>query len=259
MNPREYDALFETEERHWWFVALRGEIARAVERHRPGRSGAPPRWLDAGSATGGLLAFLELPFKMLRAGVDESMEGLALARRRDLRVLAAGSVTSLPFPDESFDLVTSIDVLCHRDVEKLPALVEARRCLRPGGILVLQVPAFDWLASDHDLAVWTDRRFRRREVEDLLREAGFAAREVFYRIGVLFPAAAVTRLAKRRVVAEHDARSQVRPASPLSNAILGGLLRLESAAAVLGLRLPFGLSVFAVAQKTEPMDARPSR
>jgi len=249
VNPREYEALFRTEDRHWWFVALRQEVTRAVARHMSSERRRKLRWLDAGSGTGGLLAHLEFGGEATRAGVDESLDALALARKRRLAI-AAGSVTSLPFPDESFDLVTSIDVLCHRDVEKLPALAEARRCLRPGGVLVLQVPAFDWLASEHDRAVWTDRRYRRREVEALLREAGFALRESFYRISLLFPAAALARLAKRRAGPERKARSEVRPASPLANAFFGSLLRLESAAAALGLRLPFGLSVFCVAQKS---------
>ncbi len=248
MNPREYEALYETEDRHWWFVALRREIARALERHPAGRPDAAVRWLDAGSGTGGLLAHLELGREATRAGVDESLDALALARRRRLAV-AAGSVTSLPFPNESFDLVTSIDVLCHRDVQKGPALADARRCLRSGGVLVLQVPAFHWLASEHDRAVWTDRRFLRREVEKLVREAGLSVRESFYRVGLLLPAAVLARLAKQRAGSERDARSQVRPATPLANRLFGGLLRLEAAAAAAGLRLPFGLSVFCVAQK----------
>src|SRR6266540_606050 len=248
MNPREYEALFRTEDRHWWFVAVRQEVTRAVARQMSSERRRKLQWLDAGSGTGGLLAHLELGQETTRAGVDESLDALALARKRRLAV-AAGSVTSLPFPDESFDLVTSIDVLCHRDVEKLPALTEARRCLRTGGILVLQVPAFDWLVSEHDRAVWTDRRFRRREVEELFDRAGFAVRECFYRIGILFPAAVLARLAKRGPGPEDDALSQVRPASCFANALLGGILRLESAAAAVGLRLPFGLSIFCVGQK----------
>ena len=74
-------------------------------------------------------------------------------------------------------------------------------------------------------------------------------RESFYRIGLLFPAVVLARLAKRRSGPERDVRSQVRPAAPLANLLFGGLLRLEAAAAAAGLRLPFGLSVFCVVQK----------
>lgn len=247
MNPHEYRALFEVEDRHWWFVALRREIARALERHPS--SGAGRRWLDAGSGTGGLLANLHAGAPALRVGLDASLEGLFLARSRGLARLAAGSVGALPFAGETFGVVTSIDVLCHRGVEEEAALREAHRCLEPGGLLILQVPAFSWLYSEHDRAVWTNRRFRRAEVEALLERTGFTLRESFYRMSLLFPAAALRRLGKRRPRPEPEARSDVRPASAFADAFFGAVLRLETALAALGLRLPFGLSVFCVAQK----------
>jgi ubiquinone/menaquinone biosynthesis C-methylase UbiE len=162
MNPREYEALFRTEDRHWWFMALRREIARAVRRNLP--PGERRRWLDAGSGTGGLLASLDAEGIGLRVGLEPASEGLRFSKLRSLRDLVRGSAGELPFADASFHLVTSLDVLCHRFVAKREALAEMRRVLVPGGILVLQVPAFDWLRSEHDDAVWTDRRFGRREV-----------------------------------------------------------------------------------------------
>ena len=241
MNPKEYEALFEVEDRHWWFVALRREIALALRRHSPPASG----WLDAGSGTGGLLANLHDGAPAFRVGLDSSLLGILLARFRRLADLAAGSVGALPFPSAVFGLITSIDVLCHRDVEETPALSEMHRCLRPGGVLILQVPAFSWLFGRHDRAVWTNRRFRRGEVERLLEQAGFRLRESFYRMSVLFPAAVLRRLWARRGNVDSD----VRPASAAQNALFGGAARLESALAALGPRLPFGLSVFCVAEK----------
>jgi SAM-dependent methyltransferase len=257
VNPREYEALFEVEDRHWWFVLLRREIARALERHRPSRAG--DRWLDAGSGTGGLLANLRAGAPAFRVGLDSSLQGLWLARSRKLADLAAGSVAALPFPPAVFGLITSIDVLCHRDVEEEPALSEMHRCLQPGGLLILQVPAFSWLFGEHDRAVWTNRRFRRGEVERLLEETGFGVRESFYRMSLLFPAAVLRRLWTRRPRTGGNARSDVRAASAAQNALLGGAARLESALAALGPRLPFGLSIFCVAEKRavghpEPFD-----
>jgi SAM-dependent methyltransferase len=181
--------------------------------------------------------------------LDASLQGLFLARSRGLAGLAAGSVGMLPFAGEAFGIVTSIDVLCHRGVEEEAALREAHRCLEPGGLLILQVPAFSWLYGEHDRAVWTNRRFRRAEVEALLERTGFTLRESFYRMSLLFPAAALRRVWKRRTGPEGEARSDVRPASALVNAFFGAALRIETAFAALGLRLPFGLSVFCVAQK----------
>lgn len=246
MNPAEYEALRAVEDRHWWFVALRREISRAFDR----QALRPHPWLDAGSGTGGLLAGLERERGSSGFGLEWSAAGVALAAGRGLRRLVLGSVSDLPFASGTFGVITSIDVLCHRGVAKEATLAEACRCLAPGGILVLQVPAFDWLRGEHDDAVWTDRRFRRHEIRRMLEQAGFEVVECFYRVSLLFPAAAARRvLAGRRAGAE--ARSEVRPASAWMNSVLRSVMSAESSLAAAGLRLPFGLSVFCVARKIE--------
>ena len=247
MNPAEYEALRAAEDRHWWFVSLRREISGALRRHA--RRGG--RWLDAGSGTGGLLSGLEGESGLRGFGLEWSPDGTALSAGRGLRRLARGSASELPFADASFGAVTSIDVLCHRGVAKRAALTEARRCLAAGGILVVQVPAFDWLRGEHDDAVWTDRRFRRAEVRQMVEDAGFAVLEISYRVGLLFPAAAARRLLARRGSRGGGARSEVRPASPFANFVFGKVMSAESLLASAGLRLPFGLSVFCVARKIE--------
>jgi SAM-dependent methyltransferase len=247
MNPREYTALFEVEDRHWWFGGLRWEIARELARQGP--VGGFLRWLDAGSGTGGLLANLEVPGRPAGIGLDFSAEGVALARRRPGLRLALGSVERLPFPDSSFDLVTSIDVLCHRNVKESQALSEAFRALAPGGILVLQVPAFDSLRGEHDLAVWTNRRYRLGEVVGLLEETGFAVRRRFYRNSILFPAAALRRLLRRDPGQVGVARSEVGPVSRAADFLFSCVLRFEEALHGAGAWFPFGLSVFCVAVK----------
>ncbi len=250
MNPREYEALFEVEDRHWWFVELRREITRALARFRRRPAAQVSRWLDAGSGTGGLLWNLGQAQDGVHVGIEVSIDGLCWARVRGLRRLVRGSVTALPFAEGSFDAVTSIDVLCHRDVDEPRALREIQRCLKSGGILVLQVPAFDWLRSEHDEAVWTNRRYSRREMDGLLGEAGFSLRQSFYRNSLLFPAAALYRLVRRRWRSGPEARSDVRPATRFANAVLSRVLRAESSLRAVGVRCPFGLSVFCVAEKT---------
>ena len=246
MNPAEYEALRAVEDRHWWFVSLRGEISRALRR----RARAGGRWLDAGSGTGGVLAGLEGERGIRGFGLEWSADGIVLAATRGLRRLTRGSVSELPFADAAFDVITSIDVLCHRGVAKGEALSEAHRCLAPKGILILQVPAFDWLRGEHDDAVWTDRRFRRAEIRRMVEEAGFAVRHIAYRVSLLFPAAAARRILSRRPSAG-EPRSEVREASSPANALLGAVMSAESLLASAGLRLPFGLSVFCAAEKIE--------
>jgi len=243
VNPAEYAAMFAVEDRHWWYVGVRREIERSLEAVRAPGSGRL-RILDAGCGTGGLLANLTTP--AWKVGLEISSEGIRLSRSRDLPALVQGSVSALPFADGSFDAVVSIDVLCHSRVEERQALEEAARVLRPGGVLLAQVPAFDFLRGEHDAAVWTKRRYRRGEVSALVLEAGLAPRRSGYRNSLLFPAAAVLRLFRRRRISRESARSDVRPVPRIVNALLSGVLALERRFRG---RFPFGLSVFCVAEK----------
>jgi SAM-dependent methyltransferase len=249
VEPREYDAMFAVEDRHWWYRGVRNEIARAVRRFAP----SPGRWLDAGCGTGGLLAGLSAMAP--GTGIDISAIGLRLARSRGLTRLARSSVSSLPFGAGAFGVITSVDVLAHREADLPEALREHFRCLRPGGILVLQLPAFEALRGGHDDAVWTRRRYRKSEVAEILRSAGFELREIHYRNSLLFPLAAARRLLARRF-RSGEPRSDVSAVAGPINAALYGVLVLDAFLRRAGLRFPFGLSVFCVAargDRSEPL------
>ena len=237
--------MFDVEDRHWWYVGVRREVDRWLDRAR--RSSGPLRILDAGCGTGGLLANLRT--EAWKVGVEISTEGIRLGRRRGIR-LVRGSVSSLPFADGSFDAVVSIDVLCHSGVEERQAVEEAARLLRPGGLLIVQVPAFESLRGGHDAAVWTRRRYRRKEVAGFLSGAGLSLRRSSYRNSLLFPLAAVVRLAgRRRESPRESARSDVRPVPRVVNGFLSGVLAVER---LFRGGFPFGLSVFCVAEKPAP-------
>ena len=241
--------MFAVEDRHWWYVGVRREVEHWLDGLRP-REGERLAVLDAGCGTGGLLA--NLRSSAWRAGVEISAEGLRRARTRGGSALVQGSVAALPFADGSFDAVVSIDVLCHSGVVESQAAEEAARVLRPGGLFLVQVPAFDFLRGEHDAAVWTKRRYRRAEVAALLSAAGLVLRRSAYRNALLFPLAALSRLGRRRKAREH-ARSDVRPVPRPLNALLSAVLAVERR---LRVRFPFGLSVFCVAAK--PPAARDS-
>jgi SAM-dependent methyltransferase len=238
--------MFDVEDRHWWYVGVRREVEAWLERLQGRRSG-PLTVLDAGCGTGGLLANLRA--KAWKVGVEISMEGIRLARSRGV-TLVRGSVSALPFADSSFDAVVSIDVLCHSEVQEIQAVEEATRVLRPGGLLLAQVPAFEFLKGGHDAAVWTKRRYRRREVTRLISGAGLAIRRSTYRNALLFPLAAMVRLLGRgRRIPQERARSDVRPVPRLVNALFSGILTVERR---FRRGFPFGLSVFCAAEKPAP-------
>ena len=247
MRPDEYAAMYAVEDEHWWYVGMR-RVADALLGL--GTDGARGRLeiLDAGCGTGGNSAHLRAHGRV--AAIDYSRDALGYARERPGLRLARASVERLPFADAAFDLVLSNDVLCHVGVgSDLLAVREFARVLRPGGRLYLQLPAYEWLRSHHDEAVYTGHRYTGGEVRRLLRRGGLRVRRLTYANGLLLPAAAAWRVLNRvRRSGDAGERSDVRPLPGPINALLRAAISLE-APFLARCSLPFGLSVIAVAEK----------
>jgi SAM-dependent methyltransferase len=246
VKPGEYAAMYRVEDTHWWYTGMR-RVADALLRARfNGRTGTLDI-LDAGCGTGGNAAHLQRYGRV--TGFDFSDEALRFARQREGLRLARASVEHVPFRDKAFDLVLSNDVLCHLGVASdAQAAREFARVLRPGGVLFLQLPAFDALRSHHDAAVFTKHRYTADEVRALLRGAGLRVRRVTYANALLFPAAAAWRALNK--LGDHEAaeESDVKPVPGPVNALMRAALSLEAPLVKRG-NLPFGLSVIGVAEK----------
>ena len=247
MNAAEYEAMYRVEDTLWWYTGMR----RIGEALLDGRLQPGLRILDAGAGTGGNLRWLARFGTAY--GIDLAPEALGFCRARSLTTVARASVTHLPYRDATFDLVTSFDVIYHLGVaDDVAALREAARVLRPGGTLLVRVPAFDVLRSAHDAAVHTRQRYSLRELGEKVERAGLSVRRATYANSLLFPLAAASRLAARvrreGGTAEHAERSDVRPASPLANAVFGAALDAE-AALLARWDLPVGLSALVVAER----------
>lgn len=251
MNPVEYERSFAFEERHWWFRAKRAMVAALLRRYaRPGARG-----LDVGCGTGGMLQ--ALPAEGRWVGVDAEPLALGFSRKRGLARLAAGSATALPFRDRAFDACLCLDVLYHRAVASdAAALAECHRVLRPGGVLVVTDSAFAWLRSPHDDAVHGARRYTRGELVRRIRAAGFTPLFASYAYGLLFPAIAAFRLARR---VRGDRAGHGSDVFPLPRALNGALSAVQAVERAL-LRLaplPFGSSVVCVARRDTPARLAP--
>ena len=148
MNTDEYLKLAEVEDRMWYFRSLHAHIARELEPVVPVGAAV----LDAGCGTGGLILRLRARHPDWQyAGIDFMPIAAELAQKRcgagvDIRV---ASITALPFPDASFDAVVSADVICQVENPEV-ACAEFFRVLRPGGVVVINVPAYMWMWSYHD-------------------------------------------------------------------------------------------------------------
>jgi SAM-dependent methyltransferase len=231
-----YREQFEIEERHWWFRSR-----RAVVRALVARGGLPPspRILDAGCGTGANL--VEYARLGEVTGVDAFPEAIRFCRERGLGNVLEAPVERLPFEADSFDLLFATDVIEHLD-DDVVALRELRRVAGDGARLVLTVPAYERLWSDHDVSVHHRRRYTAPLLRERVEAGGWTPAVETYFFSTALPVVAAVRALRRR-------RSNGQPRSDLSlppepvNRLLELPTLAEAKAIERGARLPAGVSV----------------
>jgi SAM-dependent methyltransferase len=243
MEIAEYHLMAEAEDRMWWYQAVRTNLVEAYRRW-PGVKEKP--LLDAGCGTGGQLARIgEEDKSRQRLGIDFEPVAAHYARQKSSAPVAVASANDLPFADESLGALLSVDVLCHRMVDPDRTLAEAKRCLAPGGVMIANLPAYQWMLSSHDKRVHNTRRFTPARARELFVGAGFAVREVRFWNSLLFP----VMLLHRTLLDKDEAKSDVTAYPKLLEWLFGAIMRFESALTHIGLRFPFGGSILVVAEK----------
>lgn len=247
MEIREYNTMFQSEDTHWWYLGLHELVKSSICRNSDVNKDF--RILDAGCGTGGLLEFLGYQSSF---GIDISATALGFCRKRAIKHISRASLEALPFADESFDIVVSLDVLYHKGVgEDVAALAELSRVLVSGGILIINLPAYNFLRSSHDKAIHTRKRYTKREIKLKLECAGFEYSKVTYRNALLFPFAAVLRLLKKYELQLHDKpASDIKENQTIVNSILLKVIQAENGMLAAGISFPFGLSVFSISRKS---------
>jgi SAM-dependent methyltransferase len=245
MEPAEYALMDAAEESMWWYRALHVRLLDALE-------GVHGPVLDAGCGTGGfLVALAKARPDLSPVGIEWSAAAATRAAAKSGAAVARGSVVALPLADASFDAAVAADVLCHAAVDPEGAAAELHRVLRPGGRLVVNMPAYAWLTSAHDRRVHTARRLTAGQLAALLHRAGFASVRVRYWNALLLP----LMVAQRKLLARgDDAASDVGEFPAWLDAALHGMTRLERRierrpGRVWGIPFPAGGSVLAVAQR----------
>lgn len=181
-------------------------------------------------------------------GVDMDHEAVGFCTERGLHTVAQATAGNLPFADGSFDLVTMLDVLEHIP-DQDAALADVSRVIRPGGFLLVAVPAYKFLWGAQDEVSQHQRRYTAPQLKGRVASAGFDVRRLSYFNTVLFPPIAAIRLFRRAVPQAQSTESDFNfPAPGPLNAVLGGIFGAESAL-VARASLPFGVSILCLAQK----------
>jgi SAM-dependent methyltransferase len=240
MKPAAYQAEAELERRHWWFRGRRRLLGRLLERlDLPARA----RVLDVGCGTGANAAVLSSAGRFV-VGVDAAAMPLALGRKDSDAILRADG-RALPFADRVFDLVCALDVLEHLD-DDAAAARELRRVLRPGGALVVFVPALRLLWGLQDEVSEHRRRYGRAQLRTLVTGAGLQVERLTFFNTLLFAPILAARLAMR-VFRPRALRSENDLGGPLASRVAELIFSAESAF-VGRADLPIGVSLACVAR-----------
>jgi SAM-dependent methyltransferase len=249
MEPAAYALMAAHEDRHWWFVGRRAVIAALLDRIAlPDR----PRILEAGCGSGGNLGLLQSRGIVSAFEPFEDAADSARNRHPSSDVRRGRLPGDVPFVANTFDLVAALDVLEHvdDDVSSLAALV---RLVKPGGFIVVTVPAHQVLWGSHDRRLHHVRRYGRRQLREIARAAGA---EVTFETAfntILAPIAIAYRVIENVTGIELGNQERM-PAKPV-NRVLGALFALERSI-VEHVALPFGLSYgFILRRPINPSEA----
>lgn len=243
LEIEEYRRLREYEREYWWHVGRRFLLSAMLrsgvseDRERPG--------LDIGCGTGANATVLEPYGRFVGSDVSAELYRAGLPRPVHPVLLAGGE--TLPFADTTFGLCTFFDVLEHIDDEN-SFLREVRRVLRPGAFVLLSVPAYPFLWSEHDVSLHHRRRYVRRTLRDALTRNGFEVVRLSHGMASVFPLIAGYRLLARLAPRRREPQASYVRTPALLNRLLSVLLEIES----LWLRradLPFGTSLLCLARK----------
>ncbi|MBN2610992.1 MAG: class I SAM-dependent methyltransferase [Bacteroidales bacterium] len=250
MDKSIFEKIHQLHKKGWWFGEARNRMVMSLLR-RHDKQLESHLILDIGSSEGAFLDYLnkrQLSFY----GIDIDEDAIKFCASRGLGdKIKYGNIKDIPFPPESFNIATALDIVEHVDDDG-KAMDEIHRILVKGGIALVIVPAHKWLWSQNDVAYHHQRRYSRKEFQALATKYGFTIRQWSYFNFFLFPlfvcATLYSKLFPRRV----KTSTVLKPLPKPVNWVLRQILNVETwIIAGLGIRLPFGSSMIYILSKSK--------
>jgi SAM-dependent methyltransferase len=241
MERAVFDRMAELDQDHWWFIARRRILEALIKRVvRPLEKA---RVLEVGCGTGHNLAMLGRFGKLDACELDKCARAVASKRLgRQVRVAKLPDLSM--FPRNGYDLIALLDVLEHVP-DDLASLRAIHMRLKPGGALLMTVPANPWMWSAHDAAHHHFRRYTKKQLEELFLRSGLEVQLLSYFNSLLFPLVAVARVLGK--ITRKDSADDKLPSAPV-NWALEKIFSLERG--IIGrLPMPFGVSLVAVVRR----------
>jgi ubiquinone/menaquinone biosynthesis C-methylase UbiE len=235
------------EEQHWWFAGRRDAIRKLINHMQVP---VEANILEIGCSAGPLQQILHTDGYTNLTGIDISENAIKLAEQRGVPNVSVMDGAKLDFADASFDLVVASDVLEHIEDEEL-AVREWARVLRPGGCMIVFVPAFQMLWTHHDEVNHHYRRYTAAHLRRVIQRAGLTVERSSYWNSTLFFPASVVRLAKRiysRPSSNTVDTGDLKQFPGWLNSLFGNLLKTENSFLKYA-SFPVGVSVFAIGRK----------
>jgi SAM-dependent methyltransferase len=237
-----YFEMYHHEDHHWWFISRRMIVQKVLDRCLS--DGNTRSILEVGCGTGGNFELLS-KYGDLRA-LEQDDDARDMANRRGLCLVAKGFLPdNIPF-SETFDLICMLDVLEHID-DDLKTLQEISKRLNSNGKLLLTVPAYEFLWSEHDITLAHKRRYRKKQLIQLVKRAGLDSVYSTYFNTFLFPVIAVTRFLNKALGKKGG--TDVNMPSNFRNVLLTKIFSSEKLL-IPRISLPFGVSILLVAKKS---------
>ncbi len=244
MQQHTYAIMNRVEDSHWWYVGRRTILESFLEQivQSPKSKVQSPKILDVGCGTGGNLEMLT---KFGAAeGVDVSDEALEFCKSKGLKA-HKGLAESLPFADESFDVVTALDVVEHLD-DDVAGLKEMYRVLKTGGKTLIFVPAFMWLWGVQDDVSNHRIRYTKKQIVERLQKAGFEIERATYANWTFFAPILAGRTLMKLTGIKPESENNVNVSA--LNGVFGKLFSSERFW-LKNFDFPFGVSIVIVAKK----------